>query len=71
MHLHFMATFLLLSFVCVQFTYKQEAKYSIGTLGFVDVDCDFIDLTYVSSPASLIAVSLYSFKINKIRIPIL
>lgn len=29
-------------------TYTQEAKYSSGTLGFVDVDCDFIDLTYVS-----------------------
>ncbi|XP_025087582.1 autophagy-related protein 101-like [Pomacea canaliculata] len=28
-------------------TYTQEAKYSSGTLGFVDVDCDFIDLTYV------------------------
>ena len=31
-----------------QFHYKQEGSYSIGTLGFVDEDCDFIDFTYVS-----------------------
>ena len=32
----------------LQFHYKQEGSYSIGTLGFVDEDCDFIDFTYVS-----------------------
>lgn len=30
-----------------KFTYKKEDKFSVGALGFVDVDCDFIDLTYV------------------------
>lgn len=30
-----------------KFHYKQEGSYSIGTLGFVDEDCDFIDFTYV------------------------
>ena len=30
-----------------KFHYKQEGSYSIGTVGIVDVDCDFIDFTYV------------------------
>ncbi|XP_045205127.1 autophagy-related protein 101-like [Mercenaria mercenaria] len=30
-----------------KFHYKQEGSYSVGTLGFVDEDCDFIDFTYV------------------------
>jgi len=30
-----------------KFCYKQEGSYSVGTLGYLDVDCDFIDLTYV------------------------
>ncbi|ESO03582.1 hypothetical protein HELRODRAFT_157054 [Helobdella robusta] len=30
-----------------KFHYKQEGSYSIGTLGMVDVDCDYIDFTYV------------------------
>ncbi|XP_041365727.1 autophagy-related protein 101-like [Gigantopelta aegis] len=30
-----------------KFHYKQEHSYSIGTVGVVDVDCDFIDFTYV------------------------
>ncbi|BES94876.1 Protein of unknown function (DUF1649) [Nesidiocoris tenuis] len=30
-----------------KFTYKTEGRYSVGTLGYEDVDCDFIDLTYV------------------------
>ena len=30
-----------------QFHYKQEGTYAIGTVGMVDVDCDFIDFTYV------------------------
>jgi len=32
----------------VQFHYKQEGNYSIGSVGIVDVDCDFIRFTYVS-----------------------
>ncbi|EDO31926.1 predicted protein [Nematostella vectensis] len=30
-----------------KFSYKREGSYSIGTVGSVDVDCDFIDFTYV------------------------
>ncbi|KAJ3645670.1 hypothetical protein Zmor_023311 [Zophobas morio] len=35
-----------------KFLYSTEGSYSIGTVGYTDVDCDFIDLTYVccSSP---------------------
>ena len=31
-----------------KFRYKQEGSYSVGTVGYLDVDCDFIDFTYVS-----------------------
>ncbi|XP_067654342.1 autophagy-related protein 101-like [Haliotis asinina] len=30
-----------------KFHYKQEGSYSIGTVGIMDVDCDYIDFTYV------------------------
>lgn len=30
-----------------KFFYTGEGSYSIGTVGYSDVDCDFIDLTYV------------------------
>jgi hypothetical protein len=30
-----------------KFKYKQEGSYSVGTVGYEDVDCDFIDFTYV------------------------
>jgi hypothetical protein len=30
-----------------KFEYKQEGSYSVGTIGYEDVDCDFIDFTYV------------------------
>ncbi|ELU08752.1 hypothetical protein CAPTEDRAFT_144659 [Capitella teleta] len=30
-----------------KFHYKQEGSYSIGTVGMQDVDCDFVDTTYV------------------------
>lgn len=30
-----------------KFHYKKEGTYSIGTVGVQDVDCDFIDFTYV------------------------
>lgn len=35
-----------------KFKYKKEGSYSVGTIGYQDVDCDFIDFTYVccSSP---------------------
>lgn len=30
-----------------KFVYSGEGSYSVGTVGYTDVDCDFIDLTYV------------------------
>ncbi|XP_055680594.1 autophagy-related protein 101 [Lutzomyia longipalpis] len=30
-----------------KFEYNQEAVYSVGTIGTTDVDCNFIDYTYV------------------------
>ncbi|XP_054155096.1 autophagy-related protein 101-like [Oppia nitens] len=35
-----------------KFQYKHEDSYSIGTLGYEEIDCDFIDFTYIriSSP---------------------
>lgn len=30
-----------------KFHYRQEGSYSVGTVGYQDQDCEFIDLTYV------------------------
>uniref|UniRef100_A0A1B6FPC2 Autophagy-related protein 101 n=1 Tax=Cuerna arida TaxID=1464854 RepID=A0A1B6FPC2_9HEMI len=30
-----------------KFRYKEEGNYSVGTIGYSDVDCHFIDFTYV------------------------
>lgn len=30
-----------------KFHFKQASSYSVGTIGMEDVDCDFVDLTYV------------------------
>ncbi|GAB6032780.1 hypothetical protein CHUAL_011642 [Chamberlinius hualienensis] len=30
-----------------KFQYKREASYVVGSVGFEDVDCDFVDLSYV------------------------
>lgn len=30
-----------------KFVYEADCSYSVGTIGYTDVDCDFIDLTYV------------------------
>ncbi|CAN8027823.1 unnamed protein product, partial [Ixodes persulcatus] len=30
-----------------KFHYKREGSYSVGTIGFEDVTCDFVDFTYV------------------------
>ena len=38
---------LLFLFLC-QFHYRKEGSYTIGTVGFEDVDCQFVDFTYVS-----------------------
>lgn len=46
-----------------KFNYKHEGSYSIGTLGFEEVSCDYLDLTYVrcSSPSLVRVVN------NKIK----
>ncbi|KAK8394374.1 hypothetical protein O3P69_006519 [Scylla paramamosain] len=31
-----------------KFHYKNDNTYAVGTIGFQDVDCDFIDFTYVA-----------------------
>lgn len=31
-----------------KFVYSGETTYSVGSVGFADVDCNFIDMTYVS-----------------------
>lgn len=30
-----------------KFHYKREGSYSVGTVGFEDISCDFVDFTYV------------------------
>lgn len=30
-----------------KFNYKEDGTFSVGTVGYEDVDCDFIDFTYV------------------------
>lgn len=30
-----------------KFTFNEDGSYSVGTVGIQDVDCDFIDVTYV------------------------
>lgn len=30
-----------------KFTFEENGAYSMGTVGYQDVDCDFIDITYV------------------------
>ncbi|KAL4230162.1 hypothetical protein ACF0H5_010547 [Mactra antiquata] len=38
-----------------KFNYQHEGSYSVGTLGFVDEDCDFIDFTYVRVASELLS----------------
>lgn len=35
-----------------KFLYNAQGSYSMGTVGYTDVDCDFIDLTYVCCTSS-------------------
>lgn len=35
-----------------KFHYQQDGNYLEGTIGFTDVDCDFIDLTYIRCSSS-------------------
>ncbi|CAL8071587.1 unnamed protein product [Orchesella dallaii] len=41
-----------------KFHYRQEGRYSIGTIGYEDIDCDFIDLTYVRCASSALAKTM-------------
>ena len=52
------STCLVIQFCDVQFHYKQEGNYSIGSVGMVDVDCDYVDLTYVRP--SCVSMDSYS-----------
>merc|ERR1711971_297009 len=35
-----------------KFTYQSESSYSVGTVGYEDVDCDSIDHTYIRTSSS-------------------
>lgn len=37
-----------------KFHYKNDDTYAVGTIGFQDVDCDFIDFTYVSKDEAIV-----------------
>lgn len=41
-----------------KFHYKQEGSYSVGTIGYEDVDCDFVDITYVQCSSEALAATL-------------
>ncbi|XP_017779148.1 PREDICTED: autophagy-related protein 101 [Nicrophorus vespilloides] len=41
-----------------KFFYTGEGNYSVGTLGYTDVDCDFIDLTYVCCTSRALDLNL-------------
>jgi len=55
---------------CGKFTYRQEASYSVGTLGYEEVDCTRLNYTYVrcSSPTLINMIDSklqgFSSKIN-------
>ncbi|KAL5012857.1 hypothetical protein ScPMuIL_011408 [Solemya velum] len=50
---------LLLNRTLGKFHYKQEGSYSIGTVGIVDVDCDFVDFTYVRAASDELNENLF------------
>lgn len=41
-----------------KFTYQDESRYFIGTVGYEDVDCDYIDHTYVKAQSPLLDATL-------------
>lgn len=53
-----------------KYMYTGDAQYSIGTIGYTDVDCDFIDFTYVCCTSEGLlrtvkrAVNLFSEKLR-------
>lgn len=53
-----------------QFRYKAEGSYSVGVVGTEDVDCDYVDLTYVSHFYSLSSLPEYTHDIYHARLEI-
>ncbi|KAH8394113.1 hypothetical protein KR215_008992 [Drosophila sulfurigaster] len=53
-----------------KYMYTGDAQYSIGTVGYSDVDCDFIDFTYVCCTSDSLtqrvkrAINLFSEKLR-------
>ncbi|XP_050684758.1 autophagy-related protein 101 [Leptidea sinapis] len=41
-----------------KFTYNNEESYSIRTVSYVDVDCDFIDFTYVCCESDTLGLNV-------------
>ena len=39
-----------------KFTYRQEKAYSVGTIGTEDIDCEYIDFTFVRISSKLLDV---------------
>lgn len=52
-----------------KFHYKKEGTYSIGTVGTQDIDCDFIDFSFVRVSSEeldrVIRRAVAEFKVNK------
>lgn len=47
-----------------RFNYKQQGSYSIGSIGYEEVNCDFLDLTYVRC-SSLTLINRVNDKIQE------
>ena len=41
-----------------KFTYKQEKAYSVGTIGTEDIDCEYLDFTFVRISSKLLDAML-------------
>ncbi|XP_039255518.1 autophagy-related protein 101-like [Styela clava] len=56
-----------------KFSYKREGTYSVGTIGMEDINCDFIDFTYVRVSSETLAnvvskhVSIFGEDLRKKR----
>ena len=52
-----------------KFHYKKEGTYSIGTVGTQDIDCDFIDFTFVRVSSDeldrVISKAVTEFKVSR------
>jgi len=44
-----------------KFSYQQQGSYTIGTIGFEDVDCQFIDVTYVRCSSDQLTKNINSY----------